>query len=70
MLKSYGRSLPQSEADFRLLVATSGQRFASCVSCTEVFDHTNTHSPEGWQETQISGMCEDCFDRIFSDKEE
>lgn len=37
-------------------------RFEKCISCQHAFSKDNTHSKEGWAETQISGLCEKCFD--------
>ena len=36
-----------------------------CVRCGEPFSNKNTHTAAGWKETTITGLCEDCFDRIF-----
>lgn len=36
-----------------------------CLECNEVFSNKNCHSAAGWKETQISGICENCFDRMF-----
>lgn len=33
-----------------------------CACCGEPFSDANVHTPDGWKETQISGMCETCFD--------
>lgn len=41
-----------------------------CVDCGEPFTADNVHSIEGWSETQISGLCEDCFDALFEEMEE
>lgn len=38
--------------------------FTVCVHCKESFSKTNVFTKEGWAETQISGMCEKCFDEI------
>jgi len=37
-----------------------------CIKCGEAFSDKNTHTAMGWKETRISGMCEDCFDKLFS----
>lgn len=44
--------------------------YTCCVSCTEPFHPTNTHTSDGWKETQISGMCENCFDSLFTEEGE
>ena len=38
-----------------------------CVECKAPFSDKNTHTTAGWKETQISGMCEDCFDRVTAE---
>jgi|OpeIllAssembly_1097287.scaffolds.fasta_scaffold69407_3 hypothetical protein len=38
---------------------------ARCIKCGEPFSNKNTHTAAGWKETAITGLCEDCFDRIF-----
>lgn len=38
--------------------------------CEQPFSDKNTHSADGWRETQISGMCEDCFDETCTDWED
>jgi hypothetical protein len=44
-------------------------RYHVCIDCKQPFTSENVHSPEGWRETQISGMCEDCFDDLFVEAE-
>ena len=41
-----------------------------CVDCDQPFSLKNVHTDAGWKETRISGMCEDCFDGLFTDVEE
>ena len=36
-----------------------------CSFCGEPFSPNNVKSVPGWKETQISGMCETCFDALF-----
>ena len=36
-----------------------------CVRCNEPISGSNTHTTAGWKEASLSGLCEDCFDRIF-----
>ena len=39
-----------------------------CVSCKQPFVlGKNVHTQSGLKETKISGLCEDCWDRMFSD---
>ncbi len=35
-----------------------------CVACGSRFGDTNVYSEAGWLETQISGLCELCFDTV------
>lgn len=44
-------------------------KYCECIECKKPFTQKNVHSLEGWAETQISGMCEDCFDALFADEE-
>jgi len=48
-------------AGFNLDNASEGR----CVKCGEAFSSANTHTAAGWKETSLSGLCEDCFDKIF-----
>ena len=36
--------------------------YTKCVCCNLPFTSQNVYSRAGWKETQISGMCEKCFD--------
>jgi hypothetical protein len=45
-------------------------RFLCCVKCKEEFSAKNVFTPLGWKETQLSGFCEACFDRLFADDDE
>jgi hypothetical protein len=44
--------------------------YTNCVCCKEEFSKENVFTKEGAAETQISGMCEKCFDAIFEEEEE
>ncbi len=37
-----------------------------CVGCGERFTTANVWSDAGWYETQISGLCESCYDAVAS----
>lgn len=63
-----GKLLPESYEDFQRL--EGGKYHANCCKCEQSFSPSNTHSPAGWRETQISGMCEDCFDALFEGDDE
>lgn len=41
-----------------------------CFVCHEHFSGDNVFSREGWRETQISTMCEKCFDTILEEYDE
>ncbi len=64
-----GHKLPESYADFRLLLEHGLAQFENCRTCHKQFDRANTVSALGWAETQISGECEACFDALFNDEE-
>lgn len=68
MKNSYGRPLPENAEDFDQLAKSGGLRFTSCYDCGKAFSEENTKTALGWSETQISGACESCFDKIFEEK--
>lgn len=60
--------LPESQADYELLMANGSLRFKLC--CFGNHPHIGrTHTRGGWAETQISGSCEECFDDMFKDND-
>lgn len=65
-----GRPLPESYEEFNGLLGTFQLRSIQCTSCLQLYSRRNTRSAAGWRETQINAMCEDCFDRMFSEGEE
>lgn len=64
------RELPNSEQQFQALKGKGLIRYFKCENCKCEFSTLNIKSPKGWIESQISGFCEDCFDRLFEDFEE
>lgn len=56
--------LPESEDEFKSLDVP---KYRECGQCREGFSSLNTHSKLAWAETQISGLCEDCFDILFEE---
>lgn len=38
-----------------------------CKRCNEEFSNENVYSSAGWRETEISGLCEKCFDEITAE---
>ena len=70
-----GPLMPRLESDRALY--ESQKQFAAdhvthtkCVSCAQRFSDENCFTQEGWQETQISGMCERCFDAVAMESED
>lgn len=47
-----------------------GRLLIGCVQCTEAFTARNVFTEAGWRETQISGMCEKCWDTLFAEPDE
>lgn len=41
-----------------------------CVLCKEPFGEANVFTQAGWRETQITGLCEACFDRVTAEDDE
>lgn len=60
--------LPESYEDWQELRSRTFPQFKLCINCGSEFSPENTHSPEGWRETQISGFCEDCFEGLFEEE--
>lgn len=46
------------------------KKVTCCSSCGEEISFSNTISPEGWREVDLSGICEKCFDNITFNLEE
>ena len=44
--------------------------YLRCIECGRPFTDANVHSNDGWRETRISGLCEDCFDAATEEDEE
>jgi len=63
-----GGYLPDSEADFEQLRIAREAPFLSCYLCAKPFSALTVKTPEGWRETQISGMCEVCYDDLFREE--
>lgn len=41
----------------------------TCAHCGMTFTFDNVHTDAGWMETQISGLCETCYDSIVGTDE-
>ena len=65
---------PRSYAQFQEFVAAAkeyGNKIQThCINCQMAFSQENVMTSLGWVETQISGMCEKCFDDITSGMDE
>jgi hypothetical protein len=58
-----GRRLPESAADLTELVKAGTQRvWLDCRVCGHGFNFGNTWTKAGWRETQVSKICENCFE--------
>ena len=65
-----GHMLPESHKEAQRLQAEGKLHFASCADCRQsLATATAATTPAGWRETQISGMCEPCYDGLFADSE-
>jgi hypothetical protein len=42
-------------------------KYTSCIECEQTFSNANVHTLDGWGGTQISGLCEICFDELMED---
>lgn len=51
--------------EFRDLSIAVDVPHSTCIVCDQPFTKDNVSTPEGWAETKISGMCENCFDELF-----
>lgn len=54
---------PTSFIQYQLGIADA--RYTRCKECQELFTQDNVYTGSGWRETQISGLCEKCYDNIF-----
>lgn len=60
----------RAEYDSQKRFAAANITYTICVACKEPFSDANCRTQAGWQETQISGLCERCFDDITAEDEE
>lgn len=61
---------PESEEQFKRLLEVDRTNFNHCFQCKQPFTSENVYSDMGWRETQISGICEKCFDKMFEESED
>jgi hypothetical protein len=61
------KRFPQTFLDFQKMKEKQNGSLTHeyCIACGEDFSNENTFTAEGWCETQISGMCENCFENLF-----
>lgn len=59
---------PKSFEEFKGILDTGNFILSYCMSCHQEFSSLNVFSPTGWRETQISGLCEKCFDEAMLDE--
>lgn len=45
-------------------------RHTHCRECKQLFTTANVKSIMAWRETQISGLCETCWDKVFAEPNE
>jgi hypothetical protein len=62
-----GHSLPECQPDYEVLAIIGLLKYRHCIDCGSSFTSKNVQTSDGWAETQISGLCETCFDRMFND---
>lgn len=66
-----GWLLPESHDDARELLRDGLLMFHHCGNCLQSLYRLGAAStPEGWRETQISGICEPCFNEITAFEED
>lgn len=59
---------PHDFNEFSLALFIGDLNYTECVECEAGFHPSNTTTVEGWKETQISGLCEKCYDEIFAEE--
>lgn len=61
---------PSNYNEYLLAEFAQELNYTECLECSSSFSPDNTSSEQGWKETQISGLCENCFDDIFCEEME
>lgn len=60
----------QSEADFQKAFLSSDLRFRymkiACKNCNMPFSNLVIYTPEGWAQSQVDGLCEDCREDLIT----
>lgn len=63
--------LPESHEDAQQLKSARKLTYTKCLECQrDLTSPEAVHSEAGWRETQITGMCEPCFDDLFKENEQ
>ena len=57
-------TLPKSQIELQSLIQSGNHRYRLCIECHHQFTTRNVWTEDGWRETQISGLCEACFDEL------
>jgi len=65
----HDKQLPENLTDYEELKRNDALQYDCCCSCGFIFTTMNVHTREGWLETQISGMCEECWDDMCEEME-
>lgn len=61
-----GNLLPECRQDAEQLWGLGKLTFLRCMNCNRDLASAGAASSiAGWRETQISGVCESCFDAMF-----
>jgi len=61
-----GHQLPEDGDEFSTLEEEGKLKFPKCMFCLEDFTDDNCQTKAGWRETQIAGICENCFTKLFT----
>jgi hypothetical protein len=62
-----GLPLPTCQADFEWIKEIHKASYTNCIECGGPFGAHNVASTNGWKETQISGLCENCWEELFAE---
>lgn len=61
-------TLPTNQQEPLKMIQTGEARYKECIECHHQFTSRNVWTEKGWQETQNSGLCEDCFQELVRKK--
>ena len=61
-----GWLIPESHADFDKLDRAGLLRYRGCNRCGEKFGPTCVRTGLAWMDTQVSGFCENCLERLYA----